>query len=82
MILPSEGPSIPGRCNYDTLSPKFNRDAGAMDRGSADEVIVLIKPGAVEGVVTRLRRKLTASDKEVGGEGRNMYGDRISYRIY
>jgi hypothetical protein len=26
ITLPGEGPSIPGRCNYDTLSPKRRGD--------------------------------------------------------
>jgi hypothetical protein len=43
-----------------------------MDRGFADEVIVIVKRVADEDTVTYLRIKLNASDKEVGDEGRNM----------
>ena len=42
-ILPDEWPSDLGRCNYDTLSPKQNRDVAAMDRGSADDAVVVVK---------------------------------------
>ena len=42
------------------------------DRGSTDEAVVGVKPIADEGVVTHLRVKLSASDREVGAEGRNM----------
>ncbi len=44
-----------------------------MGRGSADEAIVVVKLTASEGMVTYPRIKLTASDKDVGGEGRNMF---------
>ena len=57
MNLPSEGPSVPGRCNYDTLSPKRSRDVIVMGRGSSDEAIVPVKLGADEGMVTCLREK-------------------------
>jgi len=43
-----------------------------MGRWFSDEAIVAIKSGAYEGVATYLRRKLLVSDREVGGEGRNM----------
>jgi hypothetical protein len=41
-------------------------------RGVADEAVVAVKPSAEEGMVTCPRRKAMESDKEVGGEGRNM----------
>lgn len=41
-------------------------------RGSADEAVVAVKPEAFEGMVTCVRIKLSESDKDVGGEGRNM----------
>jgi hypothetical protein len=43
-----------------------------MDRGSADEAVVGIKPIAEEDAVTYWRRKLSERDKEVGAEGWNM----------
>ncbi len=52
MTLPSEGPSDLGRCNYDTLSPKRNRDIVVKNRGSTDEAVVIVKFGAVEVMVT------------------------------
>jgi len=43
-----------------------------MCQGSADEAVVAVKPVADEGMVTCLRVKLPESDRDVGGEGRNM----------
>jgi len=43
-----------------------------MDRGSAEEAVVGVKPVADEGTVTYLRIKLQESDRDVGAEGRNM----------
>ncbi len=43
-----------------------------MDRWSADEAVVGVKPIADEGVVTHLRVKLSESDMEVGAEEWNM----------
>jgi len=43
-----------------------------MGRGSADEAVVAVKLEADEDAVTYLRIKLSASDKDVGGEGWNM----------
>ena len=51
-ILPSEGPSALGRCNCDTLSPKRNSNVGVMNRGFADEAVVIVKFGADEFMVT------------------------------
>ena len=69
--LPSEGPSASGRCNCDTLSPKHCSNAGVMNRGSADEAVVIVKPDGYDPVVTSVRIKHQASDKEVRGEGWN-----------
>ena len=63
MTLPSEGPSDLGRCNYDTLSPKRDRDIVVKNRGSADEAVVIVKFGAVEAMVTWRRIKHRASDR-------------------
>ena len=52
IILPSEGPSALGRCNCDTLSPKRNSNVDVMNRGSADEAVVIVKFGADEFMVT------------------------------
>lgn len=69
--LPGEGPSILGRCNYDTLSPKRRGNAGGIGRGPADETIVIVKPGADEAAATPMRVNHRVSGKEAGGEGRN-----------
>ena len=70
--LPGEGPSILGRCNYDTLSPKRCGDACVMGRGPTDEAVVIVKPGAEDAAVTQLRANHRVSGKEAGGEGWNM----------
>ena len=43
-----------------------------MNRGFADEAVVVVKVDAEEVMVTWLRVKHRQSDKEVGDEGRNM----------
>ncbi len=43
-----------------------------MNRGLADEAVVIVKFGAVELMVTLGRVKHQASDRDVGGEGWNM----------
>jgi len=43
-----------------------------MDRWSADEAVVGVKPVADEDAVTYPRIKLSESDKDVGAEGWNM----------
>ncbi len=43
-----------------------------MDRGSADEAVVVVKLEADEDAVTYLRIKLSESNRDVGGEGWNM----------
>jgi hypothetical protein len=42
-----------------------------MERGPADEAVVIVKPDAYDPVVTSVRIKHQASDKEVRGEGWN-----------
>ncbi len=49
--LPSEEPSALGRSNYDSLSPKRSSNADVMNRGLADEAIVIVKFGADEAMV-------------------------------
>ena len=61
--LPSEGPSDLGRCNCDTLSPKHSSNAGVMNRGSADEAVVIVKVDANELLVTEGRIKHQNSDR-------------------
>ncbi len=63
-ILPSEGPSALGRCNYDTLSPKRCSNVDVMNRGSADEAVVIVKFGADEFMVTWRRIKHRASGRK------------------
>ncbi len=55
-----------------TAPPKRSRNVTVMGRGSADEAVVVVKLKANEGAVTYLRVKLSASNKDVGGEGWNM----------
>jgi hypothetical protein len=42
-----------------------------MERGPADEAVVIVKPGADEVMVTWLRVKRQDSGREARGEGRN-----------
>ena len=42
-ILPRERPSVTDRCNNDTESLKRSRDVTVTNRGSADEVVVVVK---------------------------------------
>ena len=67
--LPSEGPSDLGRCNYDTLSPKHSSNAGVMDRGSADEAVVIVKFGAGDFMVTWMRVKHRIRDRMLEVKG-------------
>ena len=68
-ILPSEGPSALGRCNCDTLSPKRNSNVGVMNRGSADEAVVIVKFDADEFMVTWRRIKHRISDRRLEVKG-------------
>ena len=68
-ILPSEGPSVLGRCNCDTLSPKRNSNVDVMNRGSADEAVVIVKFGADEFMVTWRRVKHRISDRMLEVKG-------------
>jgi hypothetical protein len=72
VLLPGDGPLGWELCNYGTRFPNRRRDADCMSQGPADEAVVAVKPAAEEGMVTCLRIKLPESDREVGGEGRNM----------
>lgn len=72
VLLPGEGPLGWKLCNYGMRFPNRRRDADCMCQGPADEAVVAVKPAADEGMVTCLRVKLPESDREVGGEGRNM----------
>ena len=71
-ILPGDRPPVSGSCNYDSGSPKRSRDVAVMSRWSADETVVVVKLLTNEDAVTYLRIKLSASNKDVGGEGWNM----------
>jgi len=68
-ILPSEGPSALGRCNCDTLSPKRNSNVDVMNRGSADEAVVIVKFGADEFMATWRRIKHRISDRRLEVKG-------------
>ena len=67
--LPSEGPSTSGRCNGDTLSPKRSSNAVVMERGPAEEAVVIVKPGADEPEVTSGRVNHPVSDRRLEVKG-------------
>ena len=69
IILPSEGQSALGRCNCDTLSPKRNSNVDVMNRGSADEAVVIVKFDADEFMVTWRRVKHRISDRRLEVKG-------------
>ena len=68
-ILPGEDPLFPGRCNYDTLSPKRRSNVIVMVQGIADEAVVIIKLAADEILVTgwRIKPRDSVTDDEVKG---------------
>ena len=68
-ILPSEGPSALGRSNCDSLSPKRCSNVGVMNRGSADEAVVIVKFGADEFMVTWMRVKHRISHRTLEVKG-------------
>ena len=68
-ILPSEGPSVLGRSNCDTLSPKRNSNVDVMNRGSSDKAIVIVKFVADEFMVTWRRVKQRISDRTLEVKG-------------
>ena len=72
VLLPGEGPLGWELCNHGMRFPNRRRDADCMSQGPADEAVVAVKPGADEGMATCPRVKLPESDRDVGGEGRNM----------
>lgn len=51
-----------------------------MGRGSADQIIVVVKPRADESMVTYLRVKLTVRDKDVKGKGSGILTKGIHIR--
>ena len=53
-----------GRNNCDSLSPKRGSDADVMNRGSADEAVVVVKLDADEFMVTWMRGKHRESDRK------------------
>ena len=67
IILPSEEPSSLGRCNCDTLSPKSYSNVKIVNRGFADEAVVIVKFDAVELMVTlgRVKRQISNRKLEV-----------------
>ena len=67
------------RCNDDTLSSKRAGNSAVMDQGFSERAIVIVKWSADEIMVTWLRIKLIASDKEVGGKGRAMVVRMAAY---
>ena len=69
IILSSEGPSVLGRCNCDTLSPKRNSNVDVMNRGSAVETVVIVKFDADEFMVTWRRVKHRISDRTLEVKG-------------
>ena len=67
--LPSEGPSTSGRCNCDTLSPKRGSNVVVMERGPAEEAVVIVKPGADEPAATSVRVNHPVSDRRLEVKG-------------
>jgi hypothetical protein len=70
--LPSEGPSASGRCNGDTLSPKRRSHAVVMERGPAEEAVVIVKPDADDPAVTptpKQHRQFLPSSRSVSLRG-------------
>lgn len=72
--LPSERPSASGRSNCDSLSPKHNSNVGVMNRGSADEAVVIVKFGADEFMVTWRRAKHRIRDRMLEVKGGHVGG--------
>ncbi len=68
-ILPSEEPSVLGRSNYDSLSPKRCSNTDVMSRGFSDEAIVIVKFGADEFMVTWMRIKHRISNRMLEVKG-------------
>jgi hypothetical protein len=68
-ILPSEGPSVLGRSNCDSLSPKRNSNVDVMNRGSTDEAVVIVKFGASNFMVTWMRVKHRNRDRKLEVKG-------------
>ena len=68
-ILPSEEPSVLGRCNCDTLSPKHYSNVVVMSRGFSDEAIVIVKFDADDFMVTwmRVNHRISGRMLEVKG---------------
>jgi hypothetical protein len=72
MFLPGEDPSASSAVELRHETDQADRRRRAKCLGVADEAVVAVKPSADEGMATCLRRKPRESDREVGGEGRNM----------
>ncbi len=68
-ILPSEGPSALSRSNCDSLSSKRSSNVDVMDRGPADEAVVIVKFGADDSMVTWMRVKHGISDRKLEVKG-------------
>ncbi|WP_324960609.1 hypothetical protein [Oligoflexus sp.] len=73
-ILPEEGPSNPGRCNYDTLSPKRSSNDPMMDGGPADEAVVAVNSPADEDAGDRSEGKTGGKRQEVEVKGGTVNG--------
>ena len=58
-----------GRSNCDSLSPKRCSNADAMNRGSTDEAVVVVKFGADEDMVTCQRVNHRISNRKLEMKG-------------
>ena len=58
-----------GRSNCDSLSPKRCSNADAMNRGSTDEAVVVVKVDADDFMVTWMRVKHRTSDRMLEMKG-------------
>ena len=58
-----------GRKNCDSLSPKCCSNADVMNRGPADEAVVVVKVGADDFMVTWMRVKHRNSDRKLEAKG-------------
>lgn len=72
LILPGEWLFVWVGAACGTLSPNEGGHTKVMRKQLADEVVVIVKRKACEGMVTYRRIKLGASAKDSGDEGRNM----------
>lgn len=72
IFLPKEEPLEWKLWNFAMRFPKRTGDSDFMLQGFADLIVVVVKPVAYEDMVTYLRIKLTARNRDVKGKGSDM----------